>query len=462
MNYQQKFKLQYKKPGGLKELLFLALPMIISTSCDGVMTFTDRLFLARVGSDQMNASLGGGVTLQVLMFFFAGLIGYSTALVAQYFGAKEHFNSAKASFQAFLVAIFAWPVILCIAPFAKSFYLLMGIPTEQISYQVEYLNILAWGSIFGLVRYALGCYFTGIGKTTIVMRATVAAMVVNVILDYILIFGKFGFPAMEIRGAAIATISGSCSAMLILIAAYFREENRTTFFISKSFHFDWRIMKKLLYYGYPAGLEMFLNFLAFSAMISLFHAKGEVVATASTIMFNWDMVSFIPLLGIEIAVTSLVGRYMGAGRPQAAHRAALSAIKTGLWYSAIILVVFLFIPEVLTRTFAPDMPSAIFEQAVPIATSMIRIAALYVLVEAIMVALVGALRGAGDTHFTMIASVTAHWLFLPVLYFSLNILNLSVEASWFILVLFFLTFSTVLYFRFKSEKWKKLRVIGDN
>lgn len=443
----------------MQELLVLALPMIISTSCDGIMTFTDRLFLARVSPEQMNASLGGGVSLQVIMFFFVGLIGYSTALVAQYFGANERANSAKASFQALLIALSAWPFMLAIIPFAEDIFSWANIPAAQIGYQVEYLKILAWGSVFGLIRYALGCYFTGIGKTKIVMKAAIVAMIVNVILNYILIFGKFGFPAMEIRGAAIATISGSFCAVIVLLISYFGKENKREFHVASSFHFSWRIMKKLLYYGYPAGLEMFLNFLAFSTMITLFHARGEVAATASTIMFNWDLVSFIPLLGIEIAVTSLVGRYMGASRPQVAHRAALSAVKTGIFYSAIILVLFVAIPETLTRVFAPNTPSGIFEQAVPIASMMIRIAALYVLLEALMVAIVGALRGAGDTHFTMVASVTAHWMFVPILYLSLNIFKLSITTSWFMIVLFFFIFCYVLYRRFHSGKWKKIKII---
>lgn len=459
MTFQQNFTQQYNKPGGMRELLYLALPMIISTSCDGIMTFTDRLFLARVSPEQMNASLGGGVSLQVIMFFFVGLIGYSTALVAQYFGANERTNSAKTSFQAMLLALVAWPFLVAFIPFADGIFRWANIPEAQIDYQVQYLSILAWGSVFGLLRYALGCYFTGIGKTKVVMRATIVAMVVNVVLDYILIFGKFGFPAMEIRGAAIATITGSFCAVCVLLVSYFDAENRREFHIRESFHFSSKIMKKLLYYGYPAGLEMFLNFLAFSAMISLFHGRGEVAATASTIMFNWDLVSFIPLLGIEIAVTSLVGRYMGAGRPQVAHRAALSAIKTGLFYSVVILALFVAIPETLTRTFAPAVPSSIFEQAVPIATTMIRIAALYVLLEALMTAIVGALRGAGDTHFTMIASVSAHWIFVPILYLSLNVFHLSVTLSWFLLVLFFFAFCYVLYRRFRSGKWKKIKVI---
>ncbi len=449
----------YRNPGGIRELLIIALPMIISTACDGVMTFTDRLFLARIAPEQMNAAMGGGVALQMLMFFFVGLTGYSTALVAQYFGAGEKHNSTRAAFQAILVTLFAWPVVLIAKPVLIEFFYRMKLPESQIPFQIEYLNILIWGGLFSMMRYTMGCYFTGIGKTKIVMTATLAAMVVNVVLDYVLIFGKLGFPAMEIKGAAIATMSGWFCAVVILTFAYLGPVNRKNFAVMKSFRFNFAIMKKLIYYGSPAGFEMFLNFLAFSFMVALFQSEGDVVATATTIMFNWDLVSFIPLLGIEIAVTSLVGRYMGAGKPEIAQRSAFSAIKTGMFYSIVILALFILVPEWLVHVFRPETPEMIFTEAVPIAVTMIKIAALYVLAEAVMVAVVGALRGAGDTYFTMIASVMAHWSFVPLLYLGLKVFNLSVALSWFLLVVFFLLFCVALVIRFRQGKWKKISVI---
>lgn len=459
MNLLKRYFRDYRKAGGTKELLILAFPMIISTACDGIMTFTDRFFLAKLGPEQMNAAMGGAVTFQMLIFFFMGLTGYSTALVAQYFGAGERFNSSRAAFQAILITLLAWPVTVAAKPLAISFYHLVELPASQLDYQVEYLNILVWGGLFGMLRYTLGCYFTGIGKTKVVMVATLAAMLVNVVLDYVLIYGKLGVAPMGIRGAAYATISGAAVAVVILIVAYFSRVNRDLFGVMHSFRFSWPIMKKLLRFGYPAGLEFFLNFLAFFAMISLFHSQGDVVATASTIMFNWDLVSFIPLLGIEVAVTSLVGRYMGAGRPQVAHRAALSGIRTGVFYSVVILFMFVLVPETLVRVFEPATITGVFEESVPLAVSMIRIAALYVLVEAVLVALVGALRGAGDTFFTMVASVLAHWSFVPLLWVSFNVFHVSVVTAWFLLVIFFLLFSLIFYLRFKSGKWKTIKVI---
>jgi MATE family multidrug resistance protein len=458
MHLSQFFTLS-KEKGGMGELLVIAFPMIISTACDGVMTFTDRLFLSRLGPEQMNAAMGGGIAMQMMVFFFIGLTGYTTALVAQYYGSGQKNLAAVAAFQAILIALVAYPFVLLCKPLAHGFFNFMNLPGEQLRYQTIYFNIVIYGALISILRNSLSCYFSGIGRTKIVMIATLIAMVTNVGLDYVLIFGKLGFPAMGIKGAALATVSGAGCGLLVLILAYAGKKNWHEYQLAGSFRFDPKVMRKLLYYGYPAGLELFLNFLAFTTMIFIFHSHGSVVATASTIMFNWDLVSFIPLLGIEIAVTSLVGRYMGAGDPDTAHRAAMSGIKTGIFYSVVILFLFLFIPGYLVMMFKPDAPDDVFIQAVPIAKSMIRLASIYVLVEAVMVAIVGALRGAGDTHFTMFASVAAHWTLLPVLYLIMNVLGMSAVIGWLGLIIFFLLFCTILIFRYRSGKWKDIRVV---
>jgi MATE family multidrug resistance protein len=458
MNLPKVFPSHHDK-GGTAELLVIAFPMIISTACDGVMTFTDRLFLSRLGPEQMNAAMGGGIAMQLMIFFFIGLTGYTTALVAQYYGARMRHMAGVAAFQAFIISFLAYPVILFCRPLAHMYFNIMDLPPVQLIYQTEYFTIVIFGSLASILRNSIGCYFSGIGKTRIVMVANISAMIVNIVLDYLLIFGKAGFPSLGIKGAAYATVTGSICGLIILIFAYLGKKNRTEFLISQTFRFEPKVMRKLLYFGYPAGVEFFLNFLAFSALIYIFHSEGNVVATASTIMFNWDLVSFIPLIGIEIGVTSLVGRYMGAGDPKTAHHAAMSGIKTGLYYSFIILILFLAIPKTLVMVFRPEVPVEIFSQAVPIAVDMIMLASLYVLMEAVMVAVVGALRGAGDTHFTMFLSVSAHWTMLPVVYIMVKVLNMSAVAGWLGVIVSFLLFCGVLILRYRSGKWQKIKVI---
>jgi multidrug resistance protein, MATE family len=445
--------------GGLREMLAISLPMVISHGSETVLIFTDRLFLSRLGSTQMSAAMAGGLASFMMMTFFIGLLGYATALTAQYFGAGRQSHCARVVTQAALLAFLAWPLILAGRPLAHWLFAIAGIPAEQLALQQLYFDILLYGAGLVLLRTVLSSFFSGIGRTRVVMIAALTTMVVNVGANYVLIFGHLGFPALGIRGAAYGTILSSLCGLLVLLAAYLRATNRLEFAVAASLHLDGAVLKKLLRFGSPAGLELFLNLLAFTAMILIFHADGLVTATAVTIVFNWDMVSFVPLLGIQVGVVSLVGRYMGAGRPDIAERVAYSGLKMASIYSLGILLLFISLPEQLVGIFRPAGPDAIFSEAAPLAVTMLRLAALYVMADAAMVVFSGALRGAGDTFWAMCISVTLHWLLLPVLLICLKVLGLPPQTAWLALITFFIAFSGVFYLRFHSGRWKRISVI---
>jgi MATE family multidrug resistance protein len=187
------------------------------------------------------------------VFFFIGLTGYTTALVAQYYGSGQKKLAAVAASQAVIIALVAYPFVLLCKPLAHGYFNLMNIPREQLEYQTIYFNVVIFGAVVSILRNSLSCYFSGIGRTKIVMTATLVAMVVNVGLDYVLIFGKMGFPVMGIRGAALATVLGATCGLLVLIGAYAGKKNWHEYHVAGSFRFDKTVMRKLLYYGYPAG-----------------------------------------------------------------------------------------------------------------------------------------------------------------------------------------------------------------
>lgn len=445
--------------GGMRELLAIALPMVISQTCDTVMMFTDRLFLSRLGPEQMNASMAGGLTCFVMMTFFLGLTGYSTALVAQYLGAGRKDRCATATTQAMLIALAAYPLILLARPLVHVAFAKTGISAGQLAPQIAYFDIVIYATVIGLLRNCMSSFFSGIGRTRIVMVSAVTAMLVNVGMNYILIFGKFGLPALGIRGAAYGTIIGGFIGLGVLLTAYLSGETRRTYRVWHSLRFDRDAMTKLLRFGYPAGVEMFLNLMAFNAMIVAFHAHSPATATAVTVMFNWDMVSFVPLIGIQIGVMSLVGRYMGAASPDIAHRSAMSGLKCGWLYSVVILVLFVCFPRHLVAVFRPEQVDAIFLEATPIAVRMIRIASIYVMFEGVVVVFSGTLRGAGDTLWAMCVSVSVHWLMLGILIVMLYGLKLSPELAWLSVVLAFLSFSYLFYWRYRSGKWRTIRMV---
>lgn len=449
-----------KNSGGIKEMIIIAFPMVVSHACDTVMIFTDRMFLSRLGSSMMNAAMGGGMSSFVMLSFFLGLTGYSTALVAQYFGSSQKRNCSKVTAQSMIISFAAYIIILFLRPVMIIIIKRSGIDAEQLTYQTLYFNIILYSVIITLIRSSLSGFFCGIGRTRIVMLAAMSSMVMNIIFNYILIFGKFGFPAMGIKGAAIGTILGGLFGVVILLGTYFNEKLVKEFDTFKNFVFDRAVMGKLLWFGWPSGIELFLNFTAFTCMTYLFHAQGAVAATAITIMVSWDMVSFVPLLGVEIGVTSLVGRYMGAQRSEIAHQATMSGLKLGCIYSAFIFIFFMFFPTQLVNLFKPVLVSSIYAAAMPIAVSMLRIACLYLFVEALIVSLVGALRGAGDTLWSMCLTVGLHFFIVVVQYVCLIFLGMSILDTWVMIVLSFFFGSFFIYLRYSSDKWKTINVVA--
>jgi multidrug resistance protein, MATE family len=447
------------KPGSVGEMITIALPMVVSFGCDTAMTFTDRLFLARLGPEYMSASMAGGLTCFTMMTFFIGLISYSTALVAQYLGAGRKERCSIFTTQAIFIAAVGYPVIVLCRPSAHLFFDSMGIAPGQLVLQKTYFDILLYGVVFSLLRCALASFFSGIGRTRIVMLASATAMIINIVLNYILIYGKLGVPALGIGGAALGMIIGGFSSCVVLLFAYFKRSNIREFSIARSFRFDSVAMVKLLRFGYPSGAEMFLNLFAFTIMVFLFHSGGSAAAAASTVAFNWDMVTFVPLLGIEIGVTSLVGRYMGAKRADIAHRTVMSGVKVGSMYAGIMFVLFVALPYQLVNVFNPGTSDVIFLQAQPMAVAMVKIVAVYVLAEVFFVVFTGALRGAGDTFWAMAISVFLHWLLTSIVFIMIKFYNLDVPAAWAALVIVFLIFSILPYLRYRQGKWKSIRVV---
>jgi MATE family multidrug resistance protein len=334
----------------------------------------------------------------------------------------------------------------------------LGLPASQIPEQLRYFDLLMLGAGFGLLRSAFSGFFSGLGRTRVVMLASLVSMLTNLPLAWCLVFGKFGLRALGVTGAAIGTLIASGLGLTVLACAFFSARGARSLGPLPRFGLDRPLMSDLVRKGTPAGVEFFLNMLAFQAIVVLFQRRGESSATAASIMFAWDMVSFVPLVGVEIGVTSLVGRHKGANNYAGVRRSLRSGLKLGWAFSAMILAAFLLAPGTLVDVFRANSPSATFESARPLAISMIRIASLYVTIEAVLLVFTGALRGVGDTLFAMIASNGLHWLLVLALWVTFEYLELSTLAGWIVLVAVFSLFPLAFGLRWRSGRWRSLSV----
>ena len=452
---------KFKKNGDVKDVLVVALPMLLSMSFDTIMTFIDRLFLSKLGPAEMNAALGAGAVQLALTMFFTGAISYTTAMVAQRLGAKKTSDCARVFMQAVYLSLISVPLLYLTIPLGHLAFGMEHLPADQLEYQKTYFNILMFGGVINLVRNAAPCFFSGIGETKIVMKAAFVGMIVNVACNFVLIYGLGPIPALGVAGAAYGTLIGNLVSTVILFAKFFAKSCNSRFNTRSSFAFSWPLTRELLQKGIPSGVEMFLNMSAFQLMILMFHALGPDAATASSVMFNWDMVAYVPLMGLEVASTSLVGRYVGARDAAAATRSTYSGLKLGWGYSLLMGVFFVFLPGVLTDIFRPDMAEAsaeaiaIFDAARPMSIFMLRIATFYIFVEVLLVVYAGALRGAGDTVWVMFTCAIMNWCVSGALYVAAYIFHLPAHYAWIAVVAVYSTAPVIFWLRWKSGKWRR-------
>lgn len=439
----------------LKRLLIIAVPMVISQASDTIMMFVDRLFLSRLGEEYLAASMSGGLSQFMVSSFFIGTIGYVTAVVAQYYGAGKKEKCSEAVFQAGILSVMSYPVLLALSPLIKLFFSSVGQTDMQVELAYTYFQALIFGVIFLILRNALAGFFIGIGRTTMVMIANAVGMLINIPVNFVLIYGKFGFPALGLRGAAIGTICGNAVIFLILTAFYFRKKNRDEFSTHKSIGFRPGILKTLLKYGVPAGVEMFLNVAAFNLFVQAMHSYGTKVAAAVTVAFNWDLVAFLPMLGMGHAVTSLVGQNVGAGNLEEAKKSTYTGLRTAWLYSSLMVVVFVVFAKPLVGIFVSGS-----EEISSMAVVMLRLAAIYILADSAQIVFVGALRGSGDTRWVMGASVSLHWAFAALIIIMIKVVKVDPVPAWAVFIGFIITLGIVMFLRFRGNKWTDKSIVS--
>ena len=447
-----RFKPSYFHRPTLTELLRLSLPMVVSQGAFAVMIFTDRYFMSQIDPLHMAAAMGGGVASFFSMSLFLGLLSYSNALVAQYFGAGEKDKCSRVVSQGMIIAVLCMPLLLIVAYFVSDLFAAMGHQKEQVELEKVYYQLLVFGSFLPLSKVCLASFFSGVGKTRVVMVCDVLGMMMNIPLSYVLIFGKMGFPELGIVGAAWGTIFSSCFALLLFLFVYLGQTNRLEFSINNSLCLDPGIMRRFLRLGLPSGLEMFLNVAAFNLFLLMFQSYGIAEAAAATIVFNWDILAFVPMLGLNIGVISLVGRFVGANNMTRTNQVIVAGFLLALAYTGVLAVIFVSFSLPLVKVFV--LPGPDHDLIVDLASFMMLGLATYVMADGVRIVASGVLRGAGDTRWLMRYSALLNWLMLLAQYIIIRVLHADPKMSWILFVIMIFSLTCLCLWRLLGGKWR--------
>ncbi len=453
---------RFRSEGGYRELIVLALPLFVSTGSWAIQHFIDRMFLNWYSSAAVAAAMPAGILNFTLVSFFMGTAGYVSTFVAQYFGSGEHRMIGKVVWQGLYIALIAGAALLATAPFSGEIFDLIGHDPAVRAGEAVYFRVLCLGAAPLVASSALSGFFSGIGKTWVIMAANVAATAVNLVLDYMLIFGAAGFPEMGIQGAGIATVVSSCVAFLVYCAVILRPSYNARYRNLAGWRFDPSLFRRLLRYGLPNGTQFFIEVAAFALFVLFVGRLGITELAATNIAFNINTVAFMPMIGLGIAVSVLVGQNLGRDRPDLAQYSAWSGFHLTVYYMGAVAFLYVAFPEIFIAPYAARADAAEFAPIAEMTEVLLKFVAVYCVFDAMNIVFASAIKGAGDTRFVMIAisilSVVA--LVVPT-YLVLFVLDLGIYAGWAVATLFACLMGLMFLFRFLGGKWKSMRVIEE-
>jgi MATE family multidrug resistance protein len=454
---------RWSGPGGCWAVLQMAFPLILSTGAHTVQMFIDRMFLSWHNYDEMTAAMPAGIMAFTFVSLVMGTVSYVNTFVAQYTGADRPNRVGPAVWQGLFLAVAAAVLMLGLQPAAPKLFHWMNHHPDVLPFEIIYFKIMCLGALPVLISSTISGFFTGRGKTWTVLYVNAAATVVNIVLDYCLIFGHFGFPEWGIKGAGIATIIASAFGATIFMSLFLQASFRRRYATLSGARFDRDLFGRLIRYGLPNGIQFMLDVLAFALFVALIGQIDKLSLTATNMTFQINMLAFMPMIGLGIAVSALVGQALGRNNPALAQRTVWSAFYLTYAYMLMIAFGYWFLPELFLAPFSAGSDAMDFAEIAPLAKNLLSFVAVYCLFDTGNIIFSAGLKGAGDTRFVMYMSVVLSWIIM-VLPSYLAIKNAwgpgnGLYVAWAFVTAYVCILSVAFMLRFLYGKWKTMRVI---
>lgn len=447
-------------PGSYGELLRVALPLIISYGSTSLQYWVDRLLLAWYTPDALAAALPAAAMHWMAISLALGTVMYVNTFVAQYVGAGRDDRVGAIVWQGIYVALVASLAALALVPVSSLAFDWFSHPAEVRALEVQYFNVLCYGAFPMLLGATLGCFFSGRGQTQVVMWVNVVSLGVNAVLDYCLIFGRLGLPEMGMRGAALATVLAYSSVALMYAAIMLLHPLRRQFALASAWRFDGQLAKRLLRFGLPNGVHFFCDVVCFTLFIQLVGGLGKRELTATNLAFSLNGLVFVPLLGLGIAVSTLTGQRIGQRRPDLAARTTWKAFFLAAGYVAAWGLALVLAPDLLLAAYAAYAEPGQFAPVAEIVVQLLRFIAVYSLFDSMTVVFSAATRGAGDTRFSLLFSLTAGVLLMLIpTWIGIKYTRYGLATGWTSATIYIVVLGIGFLLRFLQGKWQRMRVI---
>ncbi len=451
---------KWSRKNGFKETLWIAYPLILSTSAFSIQVFVDRMFLSWYSSEALAAALPTAILSFNAVSFFLGTSQYVGTFVAQYIGANSPKKIGNIIWQGIYFSASGGIILLILSFMGKPIFNFIGHDPIVREHEIMYWRFLSISGIFQIQIGALSSFFSGQGRTLPVMWSSFAATAINVCFNYCLIFGNFGFPEMGIEGAGISTLIAAFTNVGILSFLIFTSKNNKEFQVRSSYNFNAFKFKRLVKFGLPNGFTFFLNITVFTVFVLLVGRIGVVELAATNIAMNMAMLAFMPIMGLGISVMVQVGQSIGANKPLLAKRATYSGLQISFIYLSVISIFYLFFPQILLYPYRMHSSSNNFDQIAEMTKIILRFITFWGFFDALGIIISAGLKGAGDTKFIMIAiAVIGTSVAIVPAFVIIEILSLGIYSAYLNGTVFMAILGITYWIRFRAGKWSTMRVI---
>ena len=408
----------------LAALFKLAWPLVVAQLAQNALATTDVIMLGWLGPKSLAAATLATTFLFPFLIAAMGIVGAVAPLVAQARGARDIKAVRRIVRQGVWVALLLGAIVVPFLWQLRPIYLALGQNVEAVDLAEQFILIGAWMVFPALLITVLRSLLSAFDATRVVLWITVAGVIFNAAVNYLLIFGNFGFPRLELRGSAIATVSTNVLMFALMLAYVLRHRRFRRFHILLRFwRPDWSRFREIFRIGTPIGLTVFAEVSLFTAAALLMGWLGTDEVAAHAIVLQISSMAFMVPLGVGMAATVRVGIAYGRSDPEGVRLAGWLSMALGVGFMALTCVLFLTTgPTIIALYLNPAEPAN--AHAIALAASFIVVAGVFQLVDGAQVVAAHALRGLSDTTIPMVVAIAGYWVIgLPIAYvlgFTLN------------------------------------------
>jgi len=445
-----------------KTVLGIAWPLVVANSFWNLQLTIDRVFLGTLSTEALAASMAVSGVFWTPMALLQQTAAYLTTFVAQYYGAKRPEMIGASLWQAIYVSVIGGILILSLIPLCGPFFFWVGHAPSLLGLEVDYFAALCYSAMPTALVAVASSFFTGLGSTRVIIGINCVGFICNALLDYLLIFGHFGFPALGIAGAGYATTISNWIAAAYGFSLVFNRANEKNFGVASRWQFNGELMKRYLKFGVPSGMQWALEGLAFTVFLIVVGrmANGPAALAASGIVVTVMMLAILPAMGVAQAASVLVGQHLGEKRPQQAETWTWTGLQIAVTYIVAVGSTFVLFPGFYLSWFHNPSDPALWGQVSTIVPYLLMYVALFTSFDSMNMVFSFALKGAGDTRFVTAVALFMPWPLMVLPTWLVKDWDGAVYWAWGAASFYIIAQAGVFLARFVGGKWKSMSVIN--